>query len=150
MFVDTLFDGNDQVALRQAFDRASSELGIGTNSDDADRREHLARLILGLAREGESEPTSFRAKPFGNFDIRKMRRPVRRPLSPNDQCAEEIGHLGFGDIAAIVLVDDHLFTLRPRLSNPPQSRNALVLRSLPVMLVVVGLGASVPPGRQIH
>ena len=49
MFVDILFDG-DQVALRQAFDRACSELGIGTNSDDADRREHLARLILSLAR----------------------------------------------------------------------------------------------------
>ena len=79
MFVDALFEG-DQFALRQAFDRASSELGIGTNSDDADRREHLARLILNLARAGESEPTSFRATPFGNFDIRKMRHPVSRPL----------------------------------------------------------------------
>ena len=39
MFVETLFEG-DQVALRQAFDRASNELGIGTNSDDADRIEH--------------------------------------------------------------------------------------------------------------
>ena len=67
MFVDTLFDGNDQVALRQAFDRASSELGIGTNSDDADRREHLARLILGLAREGESEPTLIQSKAVWQF-----------------------------------------------------------------------------------
>ena len=55
MFVDILFD-EDQVALRLAFDRACSEFGIGTNSDDADRREHLAMLILSLAREGESEP----------------------------------------------------------------------------------------------
>ena len=66
MFVDALFEG-DQVALRQAFDRASSELGIGTNSDDADRREHLARLILSLAREGESEPTLIQSKAVWQF-----------------------------------------------------------------------------------
>ena len=61
MFVDILF-GGDQVALRQAFDRACSELGIGTNSDDADRREQLAKLILSLAREGESEATLIQHK----------------------------------------------------------------------------------------
>ena len=66
MFVETLFEG-DQVALRQAFDRASNELGIGTNSDDADRREHLARLILGLAREGESEPVVIQRKAVWQF-----------------------------------------------------------------------------------
>ena len=66
MFVDTLFDG-DQVALRQAFDRASSELGIGTNLNDADRRERLARLILSLAREGESEPTLIQSKAVWQF-----------------------------------------------------------------------------------
>ena len=60
MFVDILFD-EEQAALRLAFDRACSELGIGTNSDDADRRERLARLILRLA-QGESEPTLIQHK----------------------------------------------------------------------------------------
>jgi hypothetical protein len=65
--------------------------------------------------------------------------------SPHQGRAEQIGDLGFRDFATKVPVHDHLFTLGPPLSNPPQPRNVLVVLSLPVMLVVVGLGASVPP-----
>ena len=63
MFVDILFDG-DQISLRLAFHRACEELGIATNSDDAVRREQLAKLILSLAREGESEPTAHSAQSY--------------------------------------------------------------------------------------
>ena len=66
MFIDILFD-EDQVALRLAFDRACDELGIGTNSDDAHRREHLAMLILSLAREGELEPVLIQRKAVWQF-----------------------------------------------------------------------------------
>ena len=66
MFVDILFD-EEQAALRLAFDRACSELLIGTNSDDADRREHLAMLILGLAREGESGAALIQRKAVWQF-----------------------------------------------------------------------------------
>jgi hypothetical protein len=66
MFMDILFD-RELVGLRLAFGRACDELGIGTNSDDAVRREHLARLILGLAREGESEPTLIQRKAVLQF-----------------------------------------------------------------------------------
>jgi hypothetical protein len=66
MFVDILFNG-DQVALCQAFDWACSELGIGTNSDDAGRREHLARLILSLARQDELEPALIQRKAVWQF-----------------------------------------------------------------------------------
>ena len=98
MFVDILF-GGDQVALRQAFDRACSELGIGTNSDDADRREQLAKLILSLAREGESEATLIQHKAVWQMQHsdgaslvgRKPGSPVTKPwrprmgISPHDE-----------------------------------------------------------------
>jgi hypothetical protein len=56
MYVDML-DNEDLVALRQVFDKACTELGIGTNSDDNARREHLAKAILSLAQQGERDPS---------------------------------------------------------------------------------------------
>jgi hypothetical protein len=88
MFVDILF-GGDQAALRLAFDRACSELGIGTNSDDTVRREQLAKLILSLAREGESEATLIQHKAVWQMQhpnrvspLRKAGLPVTRPSGP--------------------------------------------------------------------
>ena len=72
MFVDILFDG-DQISLRLAFDRACEELGIATNSDDAVRRERLAKLILSLAREGQTDPTLIQHKA-----IWQMQHPIAR------------------------------------------------------------------------
>jgi hypothetical protein len=92
MFVDILF-GGDQVALRLAFDRACSELGIGTNADDTVRREQLAKLILSLAREGESEATLIQHKAVWQIQhpnrvspVRKAGLPVTRPsISSHDE-----------------------------------------------------------------
>ena len=85
MFVDILFDG-DQISLRLAFHRACEELGIATNSDDAVRREQLAKLILSLAREGESEATLIQHKavwqmqhPNGASPVQKTGFPLARP-----------------------------------------------------------------------
>ena len=66
MFEDILFH-DDRAAVRLAFHRACEELGIGTNADDTDRRDHLAMLILALAREGESEPALIQRKAVWQF-----------------------------------------------------------------------------------
>jgi hypothetical protein len=85
MFENILFHEN-RAALRLAFDRACSELGIGTNSDDTVRREQLAKLILRLAREGESEATLIQHKAVWQMQhpdrvspVRKAGLPVTRP-----------------------------------------------------------------------
>jgi hypothetical protein len=55
MYVDML-NNEDLVALRQVFDKACAELGLGTHSDDNGRREQLAKAILSLAQAGERDP----------------------------------------------------------------------------------------------
>jgi hypothetical protein len=52
VFIAILENG---VEVRQAFDKACAQLGLGTNSDDNGRREQLAKVILGLAQDGERD-----------------------------------------------------------------------------------------------
>jgi hypothetical protein len=50
------------VGLRLEFDKACAELLLGANADDDKRREDLAKLMLSLAREPGSDPTSVRVE----------------------------------------------------------------------------------------
>jgi hypothetical protein len=52
---------NDGLAeLRLAFDIACNELRLGPGAKDIERREHLAMLMLSLAKEGERDPIVIR------------------------------------------------------------------------------------------
>jgi hypothetical protein len=54
---------NEQLAaLRLEFEKACSELLLGTNADDDKRRQDLAKLMLSLAREPGSDPVLIRAQ----------------------------------------------------------------------------------------
>jgi hypothetical protein len=55
VFVAILENG-ELIEVRQAFDKACAQLGLGTNSDDNGRREQLAKVILGLAQDGGRDP----------------------------------------------------------------------------------------------
>ena len=46
------------IALRLEFEKACGELLLGANADDDKRRQDLAKLMLSLAREPGSDPTS--------------------------------------------------------------------------------------------
>jgi hypothetical protein len=50
------------VGLRLEFDKACAELLLGANADDDKRREDLAKLMLSLAREPGTDPTSVRVE----------------------------------------------------------------------------------------
>jgi hypothetical protein len=54
MISDSL-NSEQLLALRIAFDKACVELGIGANSDDEDRREQLAVMMLSIASGGERD-----------------------------------------------------------------------------------------------
>jgi hypothetical protein len=81
MFEDILF-GGDQVAIRLAFHRACEDLGIGTNADDTVRREELAKLILSVAREGESDATLIQHKAVWQMQHPNRVSPVRKAGLP--------------------------------------------------------------------
>ena len=49
-------DERDEPDHRRTFDAACAELGLGANADDNARREQLAKVILGLAQQGERDP----------------------------------------------------------------------------------------------
>ena len=51
---------SDVVGLRLEYDKACAELLLGANVDDDKRRQDLAKLMLSLARETGSDPTSIR------------------------------------------------------------------------------------------
>jgi hypothetical protein len=52
---------NDGLAeLKLAFDIACNELRLGPGAKDIERREHLAMLMLSLAKEGERDPIVIR------------------------------------------------------------------------------------------
>jgi hypothetical protein len=53
MFVERL-DKEQLLVLREVFPRACTELGIGAEEDDEERREQLASIILAIA-QGEAD-----------------------------------------------------------------------------------------------
>ena len=53
---------SDVVGLRLEYDKACAELLLGANADDDKRRQDLAKLMLSLAREPGSDPTSVRVE----------------------------------------------------------------------------------------
>ena len=57
MFREILYD-EELVALRLAFDEACSELNL--TGDDTERREHLALVMLSLAKGGETDANRVR------------------------------------------------------------------------------------------
>jgi hypothetical protein len=52
----------DLISLRQVFDAACDELGIGMLSLDVALRERLVQCILRLARQGESNPEALQKR----------------------------------------------------------------------------------------
>ena len=61
MYLEIL--NNEQLAqLRVAFDKACVDLGLGMNADDKGRREHLAMVMVSLAKGGELDPNVIRAQ----------------------------------------------------------------------------------------
>jgi hypothetical protein len=61
MYIEIL-DNEDLVELQLVYDKACGDLGLGTNANDKDRREHLALLILSLAKGGERDPDVIRTQ----------------------------------------------------------------------------------------
>ncbi len=59
MFKEIL-NNDELVALRVAYDQACEELGLGMSADDTGRREHLAMVMLSLAKGGERDPNMIR------------------------------------------------------------------------------------------
>lgn len=57
-----IFNNEQLIALRLEFEKACGELMLGTNADDDKRRQDLAKLMLSLAREPGSNPTSVRVE----------------------------------------------------------------------------------------
>jgi hypothetical protein len=55
-----ILNNDELVELRLAYERACEELRLGTNGDDTGRREHLALLMLSLAKGGERDPNMIR------------------------------------------------------------------------------------------
>ena len=53
---------SDVIGLRLEYDKACAELLLGANADDDKRRQDLAKLMLSLAREPGSDPTSVRVE----------------------------------------------------------------------------------------
>lgn len=52
----------DLISLRQVFDAACEELGIGMQSLDVALRERLVQCILRLARQGERNPEALQKR----------------------------------------------------------------------------------------
>ena len=59
---DLLLPRPERGAFRLVYDKACAELRLGTNGEDKDRREHLALLILSLAKGGERDPDVIRTQ----------------------------------------------------------------------------------------
>ena len=59
------FMNDEELAvLDKAYRMACAELGLGANSEDTHRREHLAELIVGIAREGNLDPAAIAMRAF--------------------------------------------------------------------------------------
>ena len=65
-----ILNNEDLAELKLAFDMACNELRLGTSARDTERREHLAMLMLSLAKEGERDPIMIRIQA-----VHMMRRP---------------------------------------------------------------------------
>ena len=57
-----MLDNEELVELRRAFDKACEDLGLGASDDDVSLREHLAVVMLSLAKGGERDPDTIRAQ----------------------------------------------------------------------------------------
>jgi len=56
------FEHNEElVVFRQAYEKACTELGIGSAEADKDRREQLEELFLSLINAGDADPEAVRA-----------------------------------------------------------------------------------------
>jgi hypothetical protein len=67
-----ILNNEELVALRLAYEQACEELGIGMTAEDTGRREHLALVMLSLAKGGESDPTMIRIQA-----VHQMQQPSR-------------------------------------------------------------------------
>src|ERR1700730_17968714 len=82
MFVEIL--QNEQLAaLREAFNRACAELGLGMSAEDTARRKHLAVFMLTAAKAGERDPSVILVKAIQQMPLveRDERQTQGNPVS---------------------------------------------------------------------
>jgi hypothetical protein len=82
MFVEIL--QNEQLAaLREAFNRACAELGLGMSAEDIARREHLAVFMLIAAKAGERDTSVILVKAVQP----RSQTCAQRPEPPRDKAS---------------------------------------------------------------